>query len=652
MKHKLLNIVLLAACILGSGALAAQKTAGVSRADNEYDRLAFADAIAIYENVVRRGYSSQEILQKLGNSYYYNGLYAKAYAHYNKLFNDYNRTDIDAEYYFRYAHTLQNIGLEELSESYYDQYAQQIGKGAQVSKIRKEETFLKAQMAQNSGRYDQIENLAINTPYSDYGTFVKDDNLYFATSRDTGSLAKRVHTWTGGAFTNLYAAEESGTNARKAKRVKGVKSRFNESTAIITRDGKTMYFTRNNYLNKRGYDSEKTTKLKIYKAELRGDKWTNVTELPFNSDNFNTAHPALSPDERTLYFSSDRPGGYGLSDLWKVSIEREAYGTPVNLGPDVNTEGRETFPFVSTSNALYFSSDGRVGLGGLDVYAVQIRDDRKFGFVQNVGAPLNSPYDDFAYYIDEQKSTGFFSSNRTGGQGGDDIYSFVETRKLLLDCNQDLIIKVVDGSTGRLITDASVQLFDERYSEVGTSNRYVGNRYPFDTTYDCGDHYKVRASKEGYLTNEIAVVLPMESGVTEKTIVLEPEKEPIKVGDDLFKVLKLNPIYFDLDKYNIRPDAALELAKVFAVLEEYPDMKIDIRSHTDSRASHRYNETLSSNRARSTAQWLIDNGINRNRLTWKGYGETQLTNGCSDGVNCTEAEHQANRRSEFIVVEM
>lgn len=650
MKNTLLSIGLAGLLFMS---IQSQAQTGLNRAEKEYERLAYVDAIDLYKKIYKRGHSSSELLQNLGNSYYFNANYAEAHTYYSKLFNDYPDSDIEAVYYYRYAHTLQNVGAASEAKQYYDLYTRAAGSGSLISQNRKEESSLQQQIKANSGRYSNIENLPINSPYADYGSFVKDETLYFASSRDTGSLAKKVHTWTGNAFTTLYQATEEGSDAKSVKRIKGnVKSRLNESGAVITKDGSTMYFTRNNVVGgKRRYDAEKTTKLKLFKATWDNGKWTGVEELPFNSDNYNTAHPALSADERTLYFSSDRPGGYGSSDLWKVSVNKDTYGKPENLGPGINTEERESFPYVSADGTLYFASNGRVGLGGLDVFAVKIKDDNTFGKVQNVGAPVNTQYDDFAYYIDSNKRTGFFTSNRAGGKGDDDIYSFREDRPLT-DCEQDLIIQVVDADTGALITDAEVILFDHAFAELSKSKAYQSDRYPFDIDYDCGDRFQVRASREGYITREIAVSLPNQSGVTKKVIELEPAKIAIKEGDDLFKVLKLNPIYFDLDKYNIRPDAALELAKVFAVLEEYPTMKIDIRSHTDSRASHRYNETLSSNRAESTGEWLIENGINRNRLTWKGYGETQLTNGCADGVQCSEAEHQANRRSEFIVVQM
>lgn len=627
---------------------------GLKPAVKEYDRWAYVDAIGLYEKVYQRGYSNQDLVQKLGNAYYFNARYADAHKYYQKLFSEYEPSQIPVEYYYRYAHTLQNVGNESESKKYYSEFVKISGEEIEISKIRKNEKDLEMQILANSGRYDTINNLAINTPSADFGSYVLNDKFYYTSARDTGNFSKKVHTWTGASFTSIYEADVKDLHEKdNVRSLKGeVKSRLNESSAITTADGKLMYFTRNNVVKgKRRYDADKNTKLKIFRAELAGGKWTNVTELPFNSDQFNTAHPALSADGKTLYFSSDRPGGFGASDLWKVSINGGTYGTPENLGAGINTEARETFPFVAGTE-LYFSSNGRVGLGGLDVYVSKIKEDGLFSAVQNLGMPINSEFDDFAYFISNDTKQGFFSSNRTGGKGNDDIYSFTEVRSLVLDCNQMLHIKVKDSKTGALISDAMVTLADGLYNLKETSNQYISPTYNFKHTYQCGDSYHVKAEKEGYITNEVKVSLPNESGVTAVEVLLEPEKIKFKKGDDLFKILQLNPIYFDLDKSNIRPDAALELAKVHAVLEEYPAMKIDIRSHTDCRASHAYNDRLSESRAQSTRNWLIAQGIEAKRLTAKGYGERQLINGCADGVDCTEEEHQMNRRSEFIIVEM
>lgn len=636
---------------LGNAMVQAQS--GIKPAGKQYDQWAYADAITIYEKVVKRGHGNEEVLSKLGNAYYFNARYSEALPHYERLFTDFG-ADLAPEYYFRYAQTLQNVGREAEAKTYYDQFVNKVGSESRIGAIRKNEAQLQAQIRANSGRYDQLTNLAINTPLADYGSYVHNNELYFTSARDTGSLSKKEHTWTGEAFTSLYRASTEGTQVSKVKRIKGsVKSIYNEASAVVSSDGQTMYFTRNNYHNKnRRYDSEGNTKLKIYRADLVEGKWSNITELPFNSNEFNTAHPALSKDGTMLYFSSDRPGGYGSTDLWRVRVNEKSYGTPENLGSQINTEARETFPFISNNNELYFSSDGRVGLGGLDVYGVGIQKNGSFGEVQNLGTPLNSASDDFAYYIDHQSQIGFVSSNREGGKGNDDIYSFYQNRALQLACEQALKIKVIDAQTGAVLPDATVLLFSTIYQDEKFSTSYQNPYYLFSEEFECGSTYRIRAVQPDYFTGEATVTLANESGVTEHTIALDREKIPLKPGDDLFKVLHLNPIYFDLDKYNIRPDAATELAKVLAVLEEYPNMKIDIRSHTDSRASHKYNDRLSDSRAKSTRDWLISKGIDDSRLMAKGYGERQLVNECADGVKCSEEQHQENRRSEFIILSM
>ena len=646
------------ACTVFLGTTEMQAQAGLKKSNKQYDQWAYIESTNIYEKVLKRGYASQDLLEKLGNAYYFNARYAEAEKHYERLFSDFSEEALGTEYYYRYAQTLQHTGNNAEAKRYYDLFVSKAGSQTQIAQFRKNESELKEQIKANSGRYNNLLNLEINTPYADYGSFVYDHNLYFTSARDTGSLAKKVHTWTGDAFTSLYHYPLTDSDKKqKVTRIKGdVKSKLNESTAVITKDGQTMYFTRNNILdNIRKYDSNKNTKLKIYRAHLKDGQWINVEELPFNGNEFSTAHPVLSKDESLMYFASDRPGGYGSSDIWRVAIHSDgSFGGPENLGAHINTEARETFPFINENNELYFSSDGRVGLGGLDVYGVKTFVDGSFGEVHNVGEPINSQADDFAYYIDYQSKTGFFSSNRSGGKGNDDIYSFVENRTLPLECLQTLWVQVIDAKTQQPLENVSLEMSDWYYKTITKTSKYdtQNTLYQFDNEVSCGESYRIKGSKSGYQTAETDFYVPLKSGETKVTLVLHPEKIPVKKGDDLFKVLNLNPIYFDLDKSNIRPDAATELAKVLAVLEEYPTMKIDIRSHTDSRASHKYNDQLSDRRAKSTRQWLIDQGIASARLTAKGYGERELINKCKDGVKCSEEEHQANRRSEFIIVEM
>jgi outer membrane protein OmpA-like peptidoglycan-associated protein len=477
--------------------------------------------------------------------------------------------------------------------------------------------------------------------------------LIFASARDTGNFSKRIHKWTNQYFTDLYTAEVTADSVGDVtKFAKKTNTKFNEATSpAFSKDGKTVYFTRNNFNDgKRGRDAQQNTLVKIYKATLvkDGDKedWGNVTELPFNSDQYNTAHPSLSADNKTLYFASDMPGTLGQSDIFKVTVSEDGtLGKPENLGPTINTPGKETFPVMTDENELYFATDGHPGLGGLDIFMARLKDDGTFRNPINVGEPANSPKDDFAYIIDTKTRKGFLSSNRDGGKGYDDIYKFLETRKLI--CEQLLSGIVTDKETGEILPGAKVTLMDEKFTVIATVIADEKGYYEFEV--ECGTTYYVRGEKEEYETLEQKIEIPKESGKTDFPIPLEKKVKQVTVGDDLAKAFGIKEIYFDLDKWNIRPDAALELEKILDVLKQYPSMKLDIRSHTDCRASHKYNEKLSDRRAKSTIAWLIKNGVAADRLDGRGYGETQLVNHCADGVKCTEAEHQENRRSQFII---
>ncbi|SDK38282.1 OmpA family protein, partial [Flavobacterium noncentrifugens] len=385
-----------------------------------------------------------------------------------------------------------------------------------------------------------------------------------------------------------------------------------------------------------------------YKATLKDStNWSDATEVPFNSDSYSTAHPTLSADGKTMYFASDMPGTHGQSDIWKVSISDDgSFGTPVNLGTGINTEGKETFPTITDENELYFATDGHPGLGGLDIFMSKVNADGSYGEPQNIGTPANSPQDDFAYLIDTKTRKGFLSSNRTGGQGYDDIYKFTETRKLI--CEQVLAGVVTDLETGEILAGAKVTLMDDKFNKIKEIMSDAEGKYDFGMV-ECGKIYYVRGEKETYETKEQKVTISKESGKTDLPIQLEKKVKPVTVGDDLAKAFGIKIIYFDLDKWDIRSDAALELEKILDVMKQYPMMKIDVRSHTDSRQTHKYNQKLSGRRAASTIDWLVANGVEKARLTGRGYGETKLVNKCADGVQCTEEEHQANRRSEFII---
>ncbi len=472
------------------------------------------------------------------------------------------------------------------------------------------------------------------------------DKLVFASSSKKSEGAKNFD-WNDQPFLDLFVADMDSlgklSNARDFS--ESINTRYHESSTAFTKDGKTVYFTRNNFIDgKKGKDKNKTIRLKLYKATNYGDnEWRDVEELPFNSKEYSVAHPTLSKDQKRLYFSSDMPSPdlIGMSDLWYVEIQGDnSYGPPVNLAPGINTEARESFPFISDEGNLYFSSDGRAGLGGYDIYTTKLDDKGMPTTIKNLGEPANSNQDDFGFIIREEKRVGYLSSNRDGERGSidDDIYRVYEK------CEITLVGTVFEEKTKELIPGATVQLLDENNGLI--KEVIVGDDAAFQFMATCETTYVIRGMKEGFESYETRITTP------DATATLTVPVPLVRKGcdpRDLGCILDLQPIYFDFDRYNIRPDAEKELAKILAAMRKYEDLIIHIESHTDSRAPKRYNEILSERRAQSTLNWLVNKGIDRSRLSAKGYGETKLVTNCPDGVECTEEEHQLNRRSMFII---
>ncbi|SHL91599.1 OmpA family protein [Flavobacterium xinjiangense] len=624
----------------------AQK-AKVAEADKQYDRYAYIDAIATYERIAEKGYKDEKMFQKLGNAYYFNAELAQAAKWYAELFS--LNQDQESEYLYRYSQSLKSVGEYTKADKLLERFNLKAGNEQRAKLFERDKNYLD-EIKANSGRYS-VTDAGINSEYSDYGSSFSENKLIFASARDTVGVSKKVFKWTNQSFTNLYSSEvqSDGNLAAPVRFGERINSKFHESTPVFTKDGQTMYFTRNNYLDgKRGKDSKSVTLLKLYKSTLdQGGNWTNVIELPFNSDQYSVAHPALSVDGKVLYFASDMPGTIGQSDLYKVTIKEDgSYGIPENLGKNINTEGRETFPFVSGNNDLYFATDGRPGLGGLDIFVVHIEKDNSLKDVKNIGIPINGPQDDFAFLIDNKNRSGFFTSNRAGGKGYDDIYKFSETKEL--SCEQALAGIITDQETGLVLVDSKVILFDEKFQSIKEVVSDQKGQYSFEVV--CGKTYYIRAEKHDYETKERNIFIPTISGKTDLPLALLKTVCKVAVGDDLGKCFGIKIIYFDLDKSFVRKEAAFELEKILDVMKQYSKLKIDVRSHTDSRQTAQYNSALSDRRAKSTAAWLVKNGIEASRITSRGFGESQLVNQCLDGVKCTEAEHQANRRSEFIII--
>lgn len=508
----------------------------------------------------------------------------------------------------------------------------------------------------------QIKNLNINTEYSDFGIsfYGKNKAVYASSRKDLNNY--RSLWYDGQPYLELYEGVINSSTGEVDKVVLfsgDLSSKYHESNVCFTKNLKTVYFTRNNYYKKRFKLSKGGENLiQLYKAKV-GDngEWKDIEPMPFNSNNYQTGHPVLNEAEDKLYFTSDMPGGYGLTDIYVVSIDKDGlYGTPKNLGPDVNTEGKEMFPTLRDKE-FYYSSDGKTeNYGGLDIYKTELSDA---GFpikkAVNVGEPLNSTKDDFSIIFTSKENKGYFSSNRLGGKGSDDIYYFykkeIEVKEEIKPepkpkpCNQYIVGTARNGETKRVLSGVSVSLRNSLGVVIESQVTDDTGKYEFKAK--CSTGYGLLGSKINYESDKLSFTTPNKNNYKQGTELLLYPNRFVNVRGKW--MIDINPIYFDLDQSYIRPDAAIELEKVLKAMEAYPKLKITLGAHTDSRGRDLYNLKLSERRAKSSKRWLVSKGISASRIIEKGYGETELLNRCSNGVKCTKPEHQLNRRVEFIV---
>ena len=502
------------------------------------------------------------------------------------------------------------------------------------------------------GEYE-IKILDVNTKYSDFGTtFFGKDKVIFASPKDNAVLTRT--TWDGNKqpFLDLYQGtiDENNQIVNKRRILGDINTKFHEGVVAFTKDLKIVYYSANNTQGgKAKKDSTGIVNIQLYKADVADNgSWKNIVKLPFNNDQYSTGHPTLSLDDKKLYFISDRPESIGKTDIYVVNVEEDGtYSQPQNLGPRINTEEREMFPFISDENILYFSSNGLPGYGDLDVFASKIFDNT-VALPINLEDPVNSKKDDFAYIIDDTKLKGFFSSNRKGGKGDDDIYTFTADPGIYFECNQEITGIARDKDTQELLPGAKIVLLDIEGKELETKFANEEDA-SFSFELPCDTAFKIVTTNQGYLLEEIDARTANDIDVDPLELMLDLAPELKVVAEKI--MININTIYFDFDKWNIRPDAAKELDKVIAVMMEHPSMLIEGGSHTDSRATEAYNDRLSSKRAKATMDYIIAGGVDPNRITSKGYGETHLVNNCSSFVKgCTREQHQLNRRTEFVIV--
>lgn len=661
-RNKRVNFVVLFTFFIASiNGIAQDFVNKLNEADEKFKAFAYIDARAIYLDVAERGYSSPDLYQKLADSYYLTGELEASKEWYERFVEDYPQ-NITPEYLFKYAQSLKSVERYQDADEIMDQFYAITGTDKRAKSFNNKRDYLSFIELQ-SGRYELFK-LNINSKNSEYAPSFNDQNqIVFASSRGKKAKKSKVHGWNKMPFLDLYASniKEDGINLEEPVKLKGkINSKFHESSTSFSPDGKTVYFSRNNYINnKLGTSKKGVVLLKLYKATLKEDEWADIEELPFSGDNYSVSHPSVSLDGKKLYFASDMPGTLGKSDLFVVDIlPNGEFSSPKNLGENINTEGRETFPYISNNGELYFSSDGHVGLGGLDIF-VSIPSDSGFSIAFNVGKPINSPKDDFTFVINEDTKIGYFASNRKGGQGNDDIYAIKQTKDLITSCKQSIEGIISNSETNESLPNTSISLLDISGNLLSTTTTNSLGEYKFEV--DCSEEYLIRISLEQFNPREIAVNTDdVFEFINEISIPITPLNSDhilltnieVKVGDDLSKTLQLEPIYFATNDTVITPKAEIELQKIISAMKKYPELKIEVRSHTDSRSSYWYNKRLSVKRMRATVKYLVETGgIYWRRIRGKAYGERRLLNKCKDDIPCTEEEHKENRRSEFIVWE-
>ena len=627
---KIYTILLLIAV---STTIVSAQNSKTKKADNLYDRLAYTDAAQAYQKVLKRGTTDVYVFERLANCYYFINDTKKAEMYYKRVAKS---KDANPEAIYNYAQTLKANGKFSDYNTWMKNFAKLSPNDTRVKEFMKNPNYI-PKIMDDMARYTATNMEDINSEYADFGGIVYGKDFYFASGRNT---SRKTYQWNEEPYLEIYKATNVGGTMKNAELLNGdVNTKYHESNAVISADGKRMYFDRNDYFEG-DYDKSANgiNQINLYYAEnIDGKGWSGVVSAPFNNNEYSTGHPALSQDGKTLYFVSDMPGGKGGSDIYMVAINSDgSLGTPKRLGDNINTEGKELFPYIDSNGTLYFSSNGHMGIGGLDVFYAEAQGDG-FGVVNNLGKGVNSSADDFAYKYDPTTQSGYVSSNREGGMGSDDIY-MVEAVEI--PCEVTIAVLVINENTNAAVAGARVDLYDTMGNRLSTKTSNVDGMVSFKAA--CDQAHEVQGVLADFESNA-SKVAPANDQKVSATIALKPIEEII-VEDQIV----LNPILFDLDKSNIKAQAAFELDKVVSVMNKYPEMVIAVGAHTDSRATDAYNLTLSEARAQSTVQYIISKGISGKRISGKGYGESQPKVSCGD--TCSEAEHQLNRRSEFTIV--
>ncbi|WP_378174543.1 OmpA family protein [Aquimarina sp. SS2-1] len=658
-----------------------------SRADRFFENGDYVNAALQYEEELNQEGHTKHILENISTSYYNTFQFKEAYRYLKVLtagkFYGKDKS-YDNAFNFMMHQVLSALGKYENAVDFLALYYKNEGK-----EFNKSDAISEIEAFKLKDDDYTITSVGFNSDASEFGAIKKDSLIYFSSDRKPNGVLDKNYRWTHRPFLDIYAVkvDKKNTPVSDIETISGeINSKLHEGNFCFTSDGNTIYFSKSNSeKGKKKFDSLRTNAVHLYKATKVDGVWQTPEKLAFNDTSYSTEHPWISSNDKTLFFSSNMPGGYGGFDIYSVAINADGtYGKPINLGETINTPNREQFPYVSKDGHLFFSSNGHLGLGMMDVFVSELKEN-KYTKPINLGAPLNSSYDDFSltYY---NETDGFFASNRKN-KSEDDIYSFSQIGEIFLK-EYEANFTVKDFATDNYIPNAAITIFDlddQLYEDTLDKKEFITlSLFP--------GKYAFKASADGYKTKEKPVVVKEKEN---ETYVIYLEKEITTVSDntttkgdesvspsdnDVIKAPKeltaeqlrkqllsdkvgpqviekngklyfdLPPIYFDYDKWNIRADSKKVLDDFALKLEKYKTVYIKISSHTDSRGTDSYNQVLSEKRAESTRNYLALVGyVNARRMQFEGFGESIPLINCESKV-CTEEEHQINRRSEFEII--
>jgi len=649
MKNKVI-LLILAICLMANLHLSAQ----LKQANFFFQQFKYSKAIPLYKKAAddKDEKIRKEATVRLADCYRLMNNVNEARSWYAKAVTF---KDVDSINYYYLGMALRTLANYDEGEKAFLSYAQKAPTDLRGKIYAKYCRDIKPWQGLNPSA--EIRNaFTLNSPYSDFGPMYYKDGIIFTSDRDIDMMNDQNYLWTSFGYLDLYSSQPSFYNdfwvdmAAPVKMLDSFNQAYHDGPASFTSDYRQIFTTRTlKNTSKRDSADFRTNLLKIFYADLTADKKMVYQPFPFNSDDYSVGHPSISSDGRKMIFSSNKPGGFGQSDLYISEFKGDKWSEPVNLGSEVNTFGNELFPFLANDSTIFFSSDGHLGFGGLDLYETNLVNGQWIS-PWNLKLPLNSPYDDFSLVFNKSMTDGFFSSNRPGGIGSDDIYAFRNYRrtpegsvvKALANNPQVPMISgyVKDKNTNTPLDSATVFILNTTTNEVLILKTNPDGY--FETPIKKGELYIAKAMKPDFFDDCLNFRIPDDN----PSMNLRIPRDLLLDKYALNQVFVIQNIYYDLDKWFIREDAKPPLDNLVRILKQYP-ISVELGSHTDSRASYEYNIELSQKRAEAAVRYLTFSGINPVRLTAKGYGETVLVNKCADGVSCTEAEHQANRRTEF-----